>query len=70
MVLLVVLRYVFAYNPRANPFDDKDQYLDAQQSNGEHRWTPNPVDDKAVGWLSSISKRTDRETWEKAMEKV
>lgn len=70
MILLVVFRYVFAYNPRANPFDDKDERLCGQQRNEGEPWTPNPVDEKTIVWLSTIFRRTDREVWEKAMEKV
>lgn len=70
VVLLVVFRYVLAYNPRTNPFDDKDEHLRGQQRKEGEPWTPNTVDDKTIGWLSMIFKRTDREVWEKAMEKV
>lgn len=70
MVLLVVFRYILAYDPRANPFDDKDENTHGQGRNAEIQCPPNPVDAKTVGWLNRRSRRPDREVWEKAMKKV
>lgn len=69
-MILVIFRYIFAYNPRVNPFDDKKESSQENARNSTLKWTPNPIDDKTVGWLRKIFRRVDREAWEEAMEQV
>ncbi|KAF4480975.1 hypothetical protein CGGC5_v010687 [Colletotrichum fructicola Nara gc5] len=68
VVLLVIIRFLFAFDPHKNPFESRSAHcLD------DHKWKPNHVDEVAVRgcqWLRRRRWFRNPQSWEGVLEKA